>query len=136
MAALSQTAANVGAGSVTAPVRSVQVGEAVTQGKPGYRDESDGKYYIADADDADKDNVAVIFLTPASTDGYAVAAFPDAKVNLGAMLVVGASYYLLASGSIGLHSDISSGDYVTLLGIAETASLLLFNPQVSSVAKP
>jgi hypothetical protein len=136
MAALTQTAANVGVGSVTSPVRTVQVGEAVTQGQPGYRDETTGKYFVGDADDADKDAIAVVFLTPAALDGYAVAAFPDAKVNLGATLVVGTAYYLLASGSIGLHSDISSGDYVTCLGIAETAALLLFNPQVSGVAKP
>ena len=136
MAALTQTAANVGVGSVTSSVRVVQVGEAVAQGKPGYRLESDGKYYIGDADDAGKDDIAVIFLTPASTDGYAAVALPGAKVNLGATLVVGTAYYLLASGSIGLHSDIASSDYVTLLGIAETADLLLFNPQVSSIAKP
>lgn len=136
MAALTQTAANVGVGSITSPVRSVQVGEAVTQGQPGYRDESDGKYYVGDADNAAKDDVVVIFLTPASLDGYAVAAFADSKINLGATLVVGTAYYLLASGAIGLHSDIASADYVTLLGIAETADLLAFNPQASSVAKP
>ena len=137
MAILSQTAANVGIGSLTATLRPVTVGEAVTQGMPGYRNATDGKYYKADANDtAAKAEVVCIFLTPASTDGHAVALLLG-LVNLGATLAVGTAYYLSnTAGAIQLASDLVSSDYVTYLGTAKTTALLDFNPQASGVQKP
>lgn len=141
MAALTQTAADVGVGNQTALTAVVQVGEAVTQGNPGYRLSSDGKYYKASNDDAAEDDVACIFLTAAATDGYAVIALPSREnqqtlVDLGATLTVGASYYLGPAGAIHLESDNGSGDFVTFIGIAETTALIDFDPKTSSTAKP
>jgi len=142
MATLTQTPANVGIGSLTTPVRPVQVGEAVTQGQPGIRDATSGKYLQADGSDADKDEVAGIFLTAAALDGYALLALPGSGgqkslVNLGATLTVGKAYYLHGSkGVIGEESDLGTGDYVTFLGIAETAELIDLQPRASGQAKP
>lgn len=136
MADISQTAANVAASSNTV-VTLAQVGEAVTQGQPGYLNTSDNKYYRADANDtAAKANASVIFLTPASTDGYSLIA-TDGYVNLGATLTVGQIYVVSTNvGAIAPYSDLSTGHYVTILGVAITAALLDFTPVVSGIQKP
>lgn len=137
MALLTITPANVGVGSLASSTRVVQVGEAVAQGEVGYRNATDGKYYKADANDADKDAVEVVFLTPASTDGYAVAVLTGSSVKIGATLTIGKVYYLAPTvGRIGEESDVLSGDYVTVLGVASTTEILNFNPNVTGVAKP
>lgn len=136
MADLTQTAANVAAGGESTRISMIQVGEAVTQGQPGYFDSSDRKYYIADANNASKYVAKVIFLTPATTDGYAVAA-TSGPVNLGATLTVGVIYVVSdTAGSIMPSSDLSSGDYVTILGVATSTSLITLNPSSSSVVTP
>ncbi len=58
-------------------------------------------------------------------------------INLGATLVVGQTYVLSASGTPGAiapFSDLASGNYVVVLGVARTASKLLmsyFDPDVA-----
>ena len=144
MAIISQTAANVGVGSLTATTRILQVGEAVTQGQPGYRSATDSKYYQADANDgAEKADVVCIFLTPASTNGYSLALIAPPSgaisnlVDLGATLAVGTAYYLSnTKGAIQLESDLVTNDWVTFLGIAKTTALLDFQPRATGVQKP
>lgn len=139
MADLTITAANVGIGNLAAKVRPVQVGEAVSQGQPAIRNATDGKYYQGDANDADLDDVAGIFLTAAGVDGYALLGLPDSDINLGATLTVGVMYYLSETkGGICLYSDLTGGNvaYVTPLGTAISTSLLRFNPQTTGIQKP
>lgn len=138
MADLSITAANVGIAGSTASVRKVQVGEAVTQGQPGYYVGSENKYYQTDADDsATKADAKCVFLTAAAADGYAIAAFNGAELSLGATLSVGERYFVSdTKGGIKPSGDLSSGDYVTLLGIARTASQITLNIDASGVQVP
>lgn len=135
MADLTQTAANVGIGSDTEFIR-VQVGEAVTQGQPGYRGASN-KWYQTDANlSAAAAAAEGVFLTPASTDGYAIVAV-GGDVNLGATLVVGETYAVSRTkGKICPIGDLTTGDYVTHLGVAKSTSLMPLNPQPSGVPKP
>lgn len=136
MANLSQTAASV---AVNGPsqVSIVQVGEAVTQGQPGYLDTTTGKYFQADANaSATVSSARCIFLTPASTDGYAVAVF-EGDVNLGATLAVGQTYTVSATkGAICPLVDLTTGDYPTILGVATTTSNLKLKIFASGVIKP
>lgn len=141
MADLSQTAANVAVGASTTVTRSVQAGESVTQGMPLYTS-TDGKVYQCDANDtAAKSAVEYIALTPASTDGYCLVALPSdtpgrSLINLGATLAVGTVYAVSATkGAIAPIADITSTQYVTVIGIATTAALLDFQPSVSNTAK-
>jgi hypothetical protein len=55
----------------------------------------------------------------------------------GALLVVGELYCLsgLTPGKIGPYSDITAGDFVTLLGIGQTTSLLLLRLWLTELAK-
>ena len=136
MADLSITAANVKAGSSATRVQLVQAGETVTQGQPAYP-ASDGKYYQTDANDtAIKAQAKVIAITPASTDGYFLLTV-DGLVNLGATLAVGQVYVCSATkGGIAPYADLTTNDFVTILGVATTTALLDINLLVSGVQKP
>ena len=136
MANISQTAANVAAGSSTTRVQLVQAGEAITQGQPVYL-ASDGKYYQTDANDtAVKAQAKGIAVSPASTDGYFLMAV-DGLINLGATLAVGQVYVVSATkGAIAPYGDLTTNDYVTILGVATTTALLDINILISGVQKP
>lgn len=141
MADLTQTAANVASGASTLKVRQVQYGESVTQGMPVYLSTSDSKYYQCDADASASAVAAGIALTPGSTNGYGIIALPatepgKALVNLGATLAVGTVYAVSATkGAICPIADLSTGDYITTLGIATTAALLDLQIAISNTAK-
>lgn len=136
MANITQTAANVAAGSSTTRVQLVQAGEAITQGQPVYL-ASDGKYYQTDANDtAVKAQAKGIAVSPASTDGYFLMAV-DGLINLGATLAVGQVYVVSATkGAIAPYGDLTTNDYVTILGVATTTALLDINILISGVQKP
>jgi len=141
MANISQTAANVAVGASTTPTRLVQFGEAVTQGQPLYQ-HTNGKYYQCDANDGvAKALAAVIALTPGAIDGYGIVALPSSTpgrslVNLGTTLAISTAYAVSATkGAIAPLSDIGSGEFVTVLGVATTTALLDFQPSISNTAK-
>ena len=125
MANLTVTAANVAIGGDTARVRAVTVGEAVTQGEPVYFNPSDSKYYLAEAGDVVAKSVATaIVLTPAAADGRAVVA-TEGLVNVGATLSAGEIYVVSATaGAIAPIADLTTGDFVTILGVATSTSLI------------
>lgn len=136
MADISITAANVKAGSASTRVQLVQAGEGITQGHPAYLG-GDGKYYQTDANDtAIKAQVKGIAITPASSDGHFLLAV-DGLVNLGATLAVGQVYVVSATkGGIAPYADLTTNDYVSILGVATTTALLDINFIVSGVQKP
>lgn len=143
MANLTQTAANVAIGARTTKTQTVQVGEAVTQGQPLFRDSSNSKWYQCDANDGiSKARCGAIALTAAGADGFALVAIPSGTtgqslVNLGATLVVGQVYCVSATkGAIAPYADLTTGDYVTILGVARSASLLDFQVTISDAQKP
>lgn len=141
MADLVQTAANVGVNDLSTVIAPVQVGEAVTQGQPGYLNTTDGKYYACDATSgtgsAAEAEAAGIFLTPAALDGVAAFAFTPGNVDLGAVLTVGETYVLsgLTAKAIGPLSDIGSGDWVTILGVATAADNLAMDIKASGTQR-
>ena len=136
MANITQTAANVAAGSSATRVQLVQAGEAITQGMPVYL-ASDGKYYQTDANDtAVKAQSKGIAISPASADGYFLMAV-DGLINLGATLAVGQVYCVSATkGAIAPYGDLTTNDFVTILGIATTTALMDINIVISGVQKP
>ena len=136
MADISVTAANVGLAENGVGTRQVQVGETVTQGEPLYLKTSDNKYWLADADVAASAVVAGIALTPAAADGYVVMATSGA-VDVGGTLTVGETYIVSATaGGIAPIGDLSSSDYLSILGVATATDTLDINLYISGVAKP
>lgn len=142
MAALSQTPANVATGSTTTKTRGGLVyGESVTQGQPVFL-AADGKYYRCDANDtAIKARCAGIALQPGIADSPAVIALPgstpgESLVNLGATLAAGMVYCVGATvGEIVPYADLTTGDYVTIIGVAKTTALLDFQVLISDTQK-
>lgn len=141
MADITQTAASVALGAQTTPEKKIQVGEAVTQGMPLYK-HTDGKWYQCDANDGvAKAACGAIALSPGAIDGWIMAALPSTTpgaslVNLGATLAVGTVYGVSATkGAIAPIADITSTQFVSVIGIATTAALLDFQPSISNTAK-
>jgi hypothetical protein len=141
MPALSLTLENVAVGSSTTKTIIVQFGETVTQGQPIYRSSTDSKYYRSDANIA-AGAASGIALTRGSTDGFGLMALPgvasgQSMINLGATLAVGQVYCVGATaGTIVPYSDLVTGDFVTILGVAKTTALLDHFIFISNTQKP
>ena len=133
MADLSQTAANVKLAAGTSVIVGV-AGEALTQGQPAAL--SSGKWVRCRATTAPLANCGGIVLTPAALDEPVVIARPGTRVNLGATLAVGTVYAVSANlGGIAPIADLGSTQFITPIGTATTAAILLFNPQPSGIAE-
>lgn len=135
---LSITAANVKAAGSDAEILRVKFGETVTQGQAVYRKEADGEYYKADADlgTAPEAVVEGVAITPGVADdyGYVVTSGP---VTIGAALTVGEIYVLSGTaGGICPEADLATGDRVTILGVATSASVLSVHPFASTAVVP
>jgi hypothetical protein len=69
-------------------------------------------------------------------DGPVVIAQGGTEINLGATLAVGETYVVSAAlGAIAPVADLVSTNFVTVLGVANTTTTLIFNPQPSGIAK-
>lgn len=132
MVALTQTPANVdGYSDLTSEY--VQGGEAISPGMPVELNVN-GKYYKA----------ANTGLAEAAAKGIAVSACTaDTKyffigktgsMNIGATLAVGENYCVGASGAIIPEADLTTGNFPTDLGRAETASKLVLAIKALGVA--
>ena len=136
MADLSITAADVKKTDTTLIAEGI-AGGTVTAGQPVYRDSTaSNKLKAADADVLASAAAVGIALHGASADQplkYAIGG----NLTLSSVMTVGAVYVVsTTAGGIAPVADLSSGDYVTLLGIATTATNLKISISVSGIAKP
>lgn len=92
------------------------------------------KYYKAAANASESTAAAVgIAMTPAATDGYFILA-TSGTVNLGATLVVGTAYCVGATaGQINPVADLTTGDWITLIGIATSTSEIVLTITATGV---
>ena len=138
MAALSITASQVQPGS-TAARQSGTAGETITAGQPVYKKASDGKLYKADnATSAATADVKGIALHGAS-DGQPLDYQPSGDVTLGAgaSMTVGEIYVVgTTAGDIEPEGDLVSTEYVTVLGVATSASVLSLAINASGAQVP
>lgn len=134
---LTITAANVKLKGNTKPPVLVQVGETVTQGQPLYPKASDSnKFWKADADTAAEAAAQGIAMTPGVAGDYVLLAKEGCPISLGATLVVGQVYCVSATaGGIDAFSDVASGDYVTIIGVASAADSITLIMEATGVAK-
>jgi|688.fasta_scaffold05336_14 hypothetical protein len=141
MPAVSFVAADVGVDSQVASatyISVVQVGEAVSHGQVGYQDGTNKKYYKADSNGAAATNAAasVFFLSAASADGYALVAKTGAKVKAGVVFTKGQLYCVgSTAGAVVPFSDLTTGDYVTIVGVADSTSTIPLNFLATGVQK-
>jgi hypothetical protein len=135
MADLTITAASVVAGS-NANVERGSFGEAVTAGQAVYKSPTTSKYMRADSNS----------VTPQARDALGIALNGGAldqpaeiqksgRITLGATLTAGTDYYLSDTpGGICPRADVGTGEYVCLLGLAESTSVLDLNIQFPNVS--
>lgn len=137
MADLTITAANVAKGATNNRTRQGTAGGTITAGMPVYLDSADSEYKACQANAATTDEAVGIALHAAS-DGQPLTLLVGGDINMGATLTVGEVYVVsaAAAGGVAPIGDLTTGNYVTILGVATTASNLSLDIQVSSTAKP
>lgn len=125
MADVSITPANVASAAAATRARR-EAGATITAGKMVFRDPSTFKSGLADCDSA---TAAVrspegIALNGAS-DGQPLDIHTEGDITIGGTLTPGLPYYLSpTAGGICPIGDLSTGDYITFVGIAISESVL------------
>lgn len=135
MANLTITAASVVAG-VNASVEAGAAGEAVTAGQPVYKSSATKKWMLADSNSATAEarHATGVALNSASLN-QPLDVQKGGDITIGATLVPGTAYYLSDTpGAICPLADIGSGEYVCLLGLARSATVLTLDVQFPNVA--
>ena len=119
------TPANVVKGA-NATTRDGIAGATITAGQVVYRDSADGKYKLADSNSAtaavrSPDGIAL----NGASDNQPIEVLTEGDITIGATLTAGVAYYLSDTpGGIAPVADVGSGEYSTIIGIAESASVL------------
>lgn len=138
MAALSITAANVGTNSTSCVIdSSITYGETITQGQPVYRKASDQLYYKADANASSATAEAIgIAMTSGAANQPGVIC-KGGNIKIGATTAVGQIYCVGATaGEIVPYGDLTTGDYVTILGYGSSTSTIFVDVTATGYVKP
>lgn len=124
MADLTITAGDV-VPSSTASTLHGTAGATITAGQAVYLDTTTNTYKLCDADVAASAVCAGIALNGASS-GQPITILTDGQITIGATVTRGTAYYVsLTAGGICPVADISTGDYVSLIGIADSTTTIL-----------
>lgn len=111
-------------------------GATITAGQVVYKDSADKKWKLADNDSATAEirEATGIALNGASA-GQPIAVQKAGLITVGGTLTAGVAYYLSATpGGICPVADIASGDYVCLLGVSTSTTVLKLDISYSGVA--
>lgn len=135
MADLSITAANVVAGA-NASVEPGVAGEAIAAGKAVYLSSTSKKWMLADSNSATAEARKAIGV---ALNGAALNQPVDIQkagdITIGASLTPGTAYFLSDTpGGICPLADVGAGEYVCLLGLAKSATVLALAIQFPNVA--
>lgn len=116
----------------------VVYGATISAGQVAYKDGSDSKHKLADSNVSASLAAAVgIFMTPGIDTGYGYVATGGSIILVGTTMVVGTVYCVgSVAGSIVPISDLTTGDYSTILGTASTATQLDLSIKASGIVKP
>jgi hypothetical protein len=135
MADLVITAANVVPGADSSAVTGV-AGETIAAGKAVYLSSTTKKWMLADSNSATAEarQAKGIALNGASLN-QPIAVHKNGDITIGATLVAGTAYYLSDTpGGICTLADVGAGEYVCLLGLAKSTSVLSVDIQFPNVS--
>lgn len=134
MADLSITASAVLAAS-TASTKGGTAGATITAGQVVYKDSSDDKYKLADADSGTAAVRAPIGIAlNGASDGQPLRVIQAGDLTMNAVMTAGTAYYLSPTpGGIAPLADLLAGDDVVLLGLAKSTTVLAVDIQISGV---
>lgn len=135
MADLIITAANVLAGTNAEIVRGT-AGATITAGQAVYLDTaSTGEWLLADSDSATviaRGSAKFGIALNGASDGQPLAIQTGGDITIGASVTAGTAYYLSdAPGGICPIADLVTGDYITLIGIATSTTVIKIDPLYS-----
>lgn len=131
---LTITAASV-AKSTGAVTSTGEAGATITAGQAVYL-ASDGQLELADADAVLTAECVGIALHGAST-GQPLTYQRGGRISIGATTTVGQIYVVsTTAGGIAPYSDLASGDFPTIIGMAPTTSTIDIDLNSLGVAKP
>jgi len=108
---------------------------AIDRGQPVVYDSATNKWSLASADTVDNAVVGGLCISPCAADGDTFSLWEIGPVILGATLVKGQIYVLspTLSGKIFTAAELTTGDFVTILGVASSSTVLEFDPVVSGI---
>lgn len=137
MANVTITANNVVPGT-DADIKYGRAGVAITAGQVVYLSDATKKYALADNNDATGNvRTAVGIALNVAALNQPVAVQTGGELTIGGTLVVGATYYLSDTpGAIAPAADLTAGEYVTIIGVAVSASVLRLDINNSGIATP
>jgi hypothetical protein len=120
----------------TTQLRIVRYGATIAAGQPIVA--SSGKYVLADANASAALAAAEgIAMTPGVDNGFGVMAFGGPIILVGTTMVVGETYLVSpTAGGIMPNADRATGDFVTRLGTAASATQLNLSIQATGVQVP
>lgn len=113
----------------------VQYGSTVTFGSPLYLDTADNKYKLCDSNvSLTTASIKGIALTPGVDTGYGLMATAGILTLTGSTLVVGRSYFIgQTAGSIIPAADLATGDWVSRIGTAYSATQMLLSLEATNI---
>ncbi|WP_089177259.1 hypothetical protein [Bosea sp. AS-1] len=135
MADITITPANVVSGS-NASIASGTAGETITAGQAVYLSSTSKKWMLADSNSATSEarQAKGIALNGASLN-QPVSAQTSGDITIGGTLVAGSAYYLSETpGGIQPAADLAAGEYVCLLGLAKSTTVMSIGIQFPGVS--
>lgn len=138
MADLTITAANVQPGSGAA-IRNGTAGATITAGQVVYLDEATtGEWLLADADAASavaRGSGKIGIALNGASDGQPISVQTDGDITIGATMTAGVAYFLSpTAGGIAPYADILAGDFVTLVGVSTSTTVLSLGFKYTAVS--
>jgi hypothetical protein len=117
--------------------RKVTYGGTVAAGQPLYQDPTDSKFKLTDANLSDIAAAAQgIAMTPGVDNGSGLMAIQGDIVLVGTTMVVGETYYAGPTpGEIIPTADLATGDRVTRLGTAVSATVLRLSIEATGITR-
>jgi len=114
----------------------VLAGESLTPGQAVYQNASDLKYYKADCDTVSTATVSGVCVSYAAADAYVyILNSLNSVIDIGATVSVGEIYVVSdTAGNIMPNTDLTSGQYVSVIGYGSDTNEITMNIYNSGVA--
>jgi len=110
-------------------------GEAITAGQAVYKSSTTGKWMKADANSATAEARAATHVALCGSSASQPIAVGRGDITIGATLTAGLAYYLSDTpGGICPVADIGAGEYVCLIGLAKSTTVLNVSPNYTAVS--
>jgi hypothetical protein len=121
--------------TLTTKTALVVYGATIAAGQPLYLDASDNEYKLTDSNSSSATAaLKAIAMTPGIDGGYGLVAISGSIILVGTTMLVGESYYAGATaGTIVPDADLTTGDYISRVGVASSATQILLAIEATGI---